>query len=42
MGIGMTIICSKINVDKITRAVPGSKVIGQVISQPPGARVVIK
>lgn len=42
MGIGMTVICSKINVDKILQAVPGAKVIGQVIRQPVDARVVIK
>jgi phosphoribosylformylglycinamidine cyclo-ligase len=42
MGIGMTIISSKINVDKIIQAVPGAKVIGQVIRQPVDARVVLK
>jgi phosphoribosylformylglycinamidine cyclo-ligase len=42
MGIGMTVICSKINVDKITQAVPGSKVIGHVIRQSMDTRVVIK
>ncbi|HSW57011.1 MAG TPA: phosphoribosylformylglycinamidine cyclo-ligase [Dehalococcoidales bacterium] len=42
MGIGMAVICSKVNVDKITRAVPGAVVIGKVIHQPPDARVIIK
>jgi phosphoribosylformylglycinamidine cyclo-ligase len=42
MGIGMAVICSKINVDKITRAIPGSMVIGLVVPQPPDARVIIK
>jgi phosphoribosylformylglycinamidine cyclo-ligase len=42
MGIGMTVICSKINVDKILRAVPGSQVIGHIIRQFPDTRVVIK
>jgi phosphoribosylformylglycinamidine cyclo-ligase len=42
MGIGMTVICSRINVDKLLQALPGSVVIGQVIRQPVDARVVIK
>jgi phosphoribosylformylglycinamidine cyclo-ligase len=42
MGIGMAVICSTINVDKLTRALPGSKVIGKVIRQPVEGRVVIK
>lgn len=42
MGIGMAVICSKINVDKITRAIPDSMVIGLVVPQPPDARVIIK
>jgi phosphoribosylformylglycinamidine cyclo-ligase len=42
MGIGMTVICSKINVDKLLQALPGAKVIGQVIRQAGEARVVIR
>jgi phosphoribosylformylglycinamidine cyclo-ligase len=42
MGIGMTVICSKINVDKLIQSLPGAKIIGQVIQQPVDARVVIK
>lgn len=42
MGIGMAVVCSKINVDKLTGALPGSKVIGHIIAQPLDARVVIK
>ncbi|MDD5701726.1 MAG: phosphoribosylformylglycinamidine cyclo-ligase [Dehalococcoidales bacterium] len=43
MGIGMAVICSKINVDELLRALPGAKVIGQVVRQPADmeARVVI-
>ncbi len=42
MGIGMTIICSKINVDRILQALPDARVIGQVIREPVDGRVVIK
>ncbi|HEX7474942.1 MAG TPA: phosphoribosylformylglycinamidine cyclo-ligase [Dehalococcoidales bacterium] len=42
MGIGMTVICSKINVDKLVQAIPGARVIGQIIRQPVDARVIIK
>ena len=42
MGIGMTVICSKINVDKILHAVHGAQVIGHITKQTPDARVVIK
>jgi phosphoribosylformylglycinamidine cyclo-ligase len=42
MGIGMTVICSKINVDKILKSVEGAKVIGQVIRQPLDNRVIFK
>lgn len=44
MGIGMAVICSKINVDKLVQALPGAQVIGQVMRQPLGmdARVIIK
>jgi phosphoribosylformylglycinamidine cyclo-ligase len=41
MGIGMVIICSPENVDRLTKALPEAKVIGEVIRQK-GARVVIK
>jgi phosphoribosylformylglycinamidine cyclo-ligase len=40
MGIGMVIICSADNVDRLTKALPEAKVIGEVIRQT-GARVVI-
>jgi phosphoribosylformylglycinamidine cyclo-ligase len=42
MGIGMAVICSTINVDKLLQALPGAKVIGQVIRQPLDARVVMR
>jgi phosphoribosylformylglycinamidine cyclo-ligase len=42
MGIGMVVICSKINVDKITRAAPGAVVIGRVSQSTQEVRVVIK
>jgi phosphoribosylformylglycinamidine cyclo-ligase len=42
MGIGMTVICSKINVDKLLQALPEARVIGQIIRQPVDTRVVIK
>jgi phosphoribosylformylglycinamidine cyclo-ligase len=42
MGIGMAVICSKINVDKILRALPEARVIGSVIRQPLDVRVVVK
>ncbi len=42
MGIGMTVICAKTHVDKITRAVSGAKVIGQIISQSSDTRISIK
>jgi phosphoribosylformylglycinamidine cyclo-ligase len=42
MGIGMTIICSKISVDKLVKVLPGVKVIGQIIQQSGDARVVIR
>jgi phosphoribosylaminoimidazole (AIR) synthetase len=40
MGIGMTVICSKGDVARITKALPEAKVIGEVVKQK-GARVVI-
>jgi phosphoribosylformylglycinamidine cyclo-ligase len=42
MGIGMTIFCSKINVDKLVRELPGAKVIGHITQQTDDARVIIK
>jgi phosphoribosylformylglycinamidine cyclo-ligase len=42
MGIGMTVVCSKINVDKILHAIPGANVIGHIIEQTADTRVVIK
>jgi phosphoribosylaminoimidazole (AIR) synthetase len=34
MGIGMAVICSEANSDGLLQALPGAKVIGQVIQQP--------
>ncbi len=42
MGIGMALVCSKINVDRLLSALPGSKVIGQIIRQSLDTRVIIK
>ena len=42
MGIGMAVICSKVNVDKMLRDLPGAKVIGQVVQQSGDVRVEIK
>ena len=42
MGLGMVVFCSKVNVDKLLRALPEAKVIGQVIREQVDARVVIK
>jgi len=42
MGIGMVIICSPENTDKLTKALPEAKVIGEVVKQTGKARVVIK
>jgi len=41
MGVGMVIICSGNNVGHITKALPDTKVIGEVIKQK-GARVIIE
>jgi len=41
MGIGMAVICSKLKADKLTASLPGSKIIGQVVSQSSDARVII-
>ena len=42
MGIGMVLICSPDDVDQLTKALPEAKVIGEVIKQVGGARVIIK
>jgi phosphoribosylformylglycinamidine cyclo-ligase len=42
MGIGMTVLCSKINVDKLVQALPGARIIGQIIRQATDARVIIR
>lgn len=42
MGIGMVVVCSPDNVDQLTRALPESKVIGEVVKQGRKARVIIK
>ncbi len=42
MGIGMVIICAPGNADSLTEALPGSKIIGEVVKQAGKARVVIE
>jgi phosphoribosylformylglycinamidine cyclo-ligase len=42
MGVGMVVICSPSNVDQFTKALPGAKIIGEVVKQKGEARVVIK
>jgi len=41
MGIGMVLICSPEAVDQFTKQLPGAKVIGKVVEQRGGTRVVI-
>ena len=41
MGVGMVVICSPENTDRITQALPEAKVIGEVVKQKGKARVVI-
>jgi phosphoribosylformylglycinamidine cyclo-ligase len=41
MGIGMVLICSAEAVDQFTKQLPGAKVIGEVVEQRGGTRVVI-
>ena len=41
MGIGMAVICSSDNVDRLIDKLPGAKVIGEVVKQSGEARVVI-
>jgi len=42
MGIGMVLICSPYNVDKIMKALPEAKVIGEVVKLAGKARVIIR
>jgi phosphoribosylformylglycinamidine cyclo-ligase len=42
MGIGMTIICSPQQVDKIVSILPQAKVIGEIIKKEDGERVIVK
>jgi len=42
MGIGMVIICLPTNADRLTKALPEAKVIGEVIKQAGKARVIIQ
>jgi phosphoribosylformylglycinamidine cyclo-ligase len=42
MGIGMALVCSPDNLDKLTQAMPQARVIGEVAKQKGEARVVIK
>ena len=42
MGIGMVLVCSTKDVNQITKALPETKVIGEVVKQAGKARVVIK
>jgi phosphoribosylformylglycinamidine cyclo-ligase len=41
MGIGMAVICAPENVKKLTRDLPGAKVVGEVVKQKGEARVII-
>jgi len=42
MGVGMVVICSPDNAEQITQALPGAKVIGEVVERAGEARVIIK
>jgi len=42
MGVGMVVVCSSGNVNQLTQALPGARVIGEVVRQKGEARVVIK
>jgi len=42
MGIGMVVICSPDNADRLTGQLPEAKVIGEVVKQKGGVRVIIK
>jgi len=41
MGIGMVVICTPDNVDKIMKALPEAKVVGEVVKQTKEARVIL-
>ncbi len=41
MGIGMAVVCAPESVKKLTKALPGAKVVGEVIRQKGEARVII-
>ena len=41
MGIGMAVICAPENVKKLTKNLPGSSTIGEVVKQKGEARVII-
>jgi phosphoribosylformylglycinamidine cyclo-ligase len=41
MGIGMAVICAPESVQKLTQALPGAKVVGEVVKQKGEARVII-
>jgi len=42
MGIGMMLICSPEDVNRVTKALPEAKIVGEVVKQIGEARVVIK
>ncbi|MBA7600552.1 hypothetical protein ES703_07608 [subsurface metagenome] len=42
MGIGMVLICSPDNANKLVKALPDAKLIGEVVEQAGKARVVIE
>jgi len=41
MGIGMVVICSPDKVKKLTKALPEAQIIGEIVKQAEGARVII-
>jgi len=42
MGIGMVIVCSPDNADQLTKQLPETKVIGEVIEKKGRARIIIQ
>lgn len=42
MGIGMVLVCSPDNADQLTKALPGSRIVGEVVKQKGETRVVIR
>ena len=42
MGIGMALICSPDSADRLIEALPEAEVVGEVVKQSGGARVVIE